>query len=265
MESLVEYIYVDSRTRDSNLFPNGNTYSVYLANPIKNIKSVDLVSASVPNTIYNLTFGSNVAPALLGKLTGRSKADIRNFTGGRQSYEDFGAPTATKIGTDPNAGGGDMTGMSEILGKILELQQRTYDNIKEQRETKNNFQEEREMEAKKRHDDLLNAIRGFKPEEKPKRKYSEGEEDDDDGYAYDSSSVLPAYPAQGMGVYATNVSHSGIIRGADTLSSNMPSSAASGSQNYSNEFPKPNNIIFFYIIGRNGGFGRGSRSFIPLF
>jgi hypothetical protein len=53
----------------------------------------------------------------------------------------------------------------------------------------------------------------------------DSEEDDDDGNAYDSSSVLPAYPAQGMGVYATNVSHSGIIRGADTLSSNMPSSA----------------------------------------
>lgn len=60
MESLVEYIYVDSRTRDSNLFPNGNTYSLYLADPIKNIRKVDLVTASVPNTMYNLTFGSNV-------------------------------------------------------------------------------------------------------------------------------------------------------------------------------------------------------------
>jgi len=29
----------------------------------------------------------------------------------------------------------------------------------------------------------------------------------------DGSSMLPSYPAQGMGVYATNVSHSGIIRG----------------------------------------------------
>jgi hypothetical protein len=35
----------------------------------------------------------------------------------------------------------------------------------------------------------------------------------------DGSSILPSYPAQGMGVYATNVSHSGIIRGADTVSS----------------------------------------------
>jgi hypothetical protein len=61
----------------------------------------------------------------------------------------------------------------------------------------------------------------------------DSEEDGEDGDAYDSSSILPAYPAQGMGVYATNVTHSGIIRGADTLSSNTPSaspSSAAGAQ-----------------------------------
>jgi len=60
MESVVEYIYVDSRTRDSNLFPYGNTFSVYLTNPMKNISKVDLISAKIPNTVYNLNFGSNV-------------------------------------------------------------------------------------------------------------------------------------------------------------------------------------------------------------
>jgi hypothetical protein len=52
----------------------------------------------------------------------------------------------------------------------------------------------------------------------------DSEEDGEDGTIDGSSSILPSYPAQGMGVYATNVSHSGIIRGADTLSSNTPSS-----------------------------------------
>ena len=56
----VEYIYVDSRTRDTTLFPNGNAYSVYLTNPMKNIRRVELVSAKIPNSIFNLTFGSNV-------------------------------------------------------------------------------------------------------------------------------------------------------------------------------------------------------------
>ena len=57
--STTEYIYVDSRTRDSNVFPNGNSYSVYLTNPLKNISKVELISATIPNTIYNLNLGIN--------------------------------------------------------------------------------------------------------------------------------------------------------------------------------------------------------------
>lgn len=56
----VEYIYVDSRTRDTTLYPSGNTYSVYLTNPMKNIRRVELVSAKLPNSIFNLTLGLNV-------------------------------------------------------------------------------------------------------------------------------------------------------------------------------------------------------------
>ena len=48
-----------------------------------------------------------------------------------------------------------------------------------------------------------------------------GEDSDED--PEDASSMLPSYPAQGMGVYATNVSNSGIIRGADTVSSKTSS------------------------------------------
>jgi len=47
------------------------------------------------------------------------------------------------------------------------------------------------------------------------RKGGEDSEEDPD----DDSSILPSYPAQGMGIYATNVSHSGVIRGAETVSS----------------------------------------------
>jgi hypothetical protein len=45
-----------------------------------------------------------------------------------------------------------------------------------------------------------------------------GEDSDDDGD--NSENILPSYPSQGMGVYSTNVSHSGIVRG---VSSNAPS------------------------------------------
>lgn len=58
--SIVEYIHIDSRIRDSNLYPNGNVYTLYLTNPLKNISKVELVSAKIPNSIYNLNLGSNV-------------------------------------------------------------------------------------------------------------------------------------------------------------------------------------------------------------
>jgi hypothetical protein len=53
-----------------------------------------------------------------------------------------------------------------------------------------------------------------------------GEDSEEDGEDGDAYSVLPSYPAQGMGVYATNVTNSGLIRGADTLSSNTPPSGS---------------------------------------
>lgn len=58
MES-TRLIFVDSRNRGS-LYPHGNAYTLYLTTPIKNITRVDLMSVHVPNTMYNLTNGSNV-------------------------------------------------------------------------------------------------------------------------------------------------------------------------------------------------------------
>ena len=53
-------LFADSKTRDVQLFPSGNSYVLHLTTPIKDIERVDLVSARVPNTMYNLTNGSNV-------------------------------------------------------------------------------------------------------------------------------------------------------------------------------------------------------------
>lgn len=53
-------LFVDSKSRDVTVYPNGNAYVLHLTTPIKNVTRVDLVSARVPNTMYNLTNGSNV-------------------------------------------------------------------------------------------------------------------------------------------------------------------------------------------------------------
>jgi hypothetical protein len=50
-------IYIDSRRRNE---PYGNSYTLHIQSPLKNVTKVELVSATVPNTIYNITNGSNV-------------------------------------------------------------------------------------------------------------------------------------------------------------------------------------------------------------
>jgi hypothetical protein len=53
-------LFADSKNRDVQLYPSGNSYVLHLTTPIKDIERVDLVSARVPNVMYNLTSGSNV-------------------------------------------------------------------------------------------------------------------------------------------------------------------------------------------------------------
>jgi len=53
-------LFVDSTNRDVTLYPSGSSYTLHLTRPIRNIERVDLVSARVGNSMYNLTNGSNV-------------------------------------------------------------------------------------------------------------------------------------------------------------------------------------------------------------
>ncbi len=53
-------LFADSQNRDATLYPSGNSYVLYLTEPLRNIERVELVTARVPNTMYNLTNGSNV-------------------------------------------------------------------------------------------------------------------------------------------------------------------------------------------------------------
>lgn len=54
-------IYVDSRRREAGTY--GNSYVLHIQTPLKNVSRVELVSATIPNTVYNITNGSNVFDA----------------------------------------------------------------------------------------------------------------------------------------------------------------------------------------------------------
>ena len=56
----IKNLYVTSTNRDVIKYPYGNSYTLYLSTPIKDITNVELLYAAIPNTMYNLTYGSNV-------------------------------------------------------------------------------------------------------------------------------------------------------------------------------------------------------------
>jgi len=56
----VKNLFVSSRNRDTALYPSGNNYVLHLTNLIKDIHRVELLTCSVPNTLYNIVDGSNI-------------------------------------------------------------------------------------------------------------------------------------------------------------------------------------------------------------
>ncbi len=49
------FLHVDSKNRDLTQFPYGNTYVLNFSKPLTGVVRVDLVSARIPNSMYNLT------------------------------------------------------------------------------------------------------------------------------------------------------------------------------------------------------------------
>ena len=102
-----------------------------------------------------LTMGSNWAPAMLGKITGRNKEDMARFTGGKVTQMG-GNDTATRI--DNLQENDDMVG---ILSKILSFMQKTNDDETKRREETGNYAEEIKSEKDKRFQELLKALKAL--------------------------------------------------------------------------------------------------------
>jgi hypothetical protein len=121
-------VFADSDNRDSSLYPSGNSYVLYLTTPIKNIERVDLVSARVPNTMYNITDGTNIF------AVGATNVSIRN--GFYSAYGMAAAVTSNALVTldylpdegkfiFSNAGAFSITIQSEEFAKIVGLSNAT--------------------------------------------------------------------------------------------------------------------------------------------
>lgn len=106
-----------------------------------------------------MTGGSNLAPALLGRLTGRSKKDIQFFTGKSKNTD-----TASKI--KPLEKGNEF---NDVLMRIYSLMASINDAETLRREESNQFAEENSYEKARRHKELMEAITGKRYAGDPKK------------------------------------------------------------------------------------------------
>ena len=104
------------------------------------------------NIAKMMTGGSNLAPAILGRLLGRSTRDIKYFAGIKDKK------TASKLG--PIEGTGTSPEMMSMLEKIYNFLKETIDEDRLQKERESQFAEEKELERMRRHKQLMEAITG---------------------------------------------------------------------------------------------------------
>ena len=102
-----------------------------------------------------MTFGSNWAPAMLGKLTNRKQSSIDYFSGVKRKHN--GKGIIEKLASGP---GGDDSDLLGILHDIESLLHKTREEDKLKSEEDKNFEEERNLEKARRHKELIEAITG---------------------------------------------------------------------------------------------------------
>jgi hypothetical protein len=109
------------------------------------------------NIIKFMTGGSKFAAALYGSARGRSKEDMKYFTGTPRSAKEMGA-SSTRI--DSLETGNEMV---SLLMKIYEFMRDTNEEDKTRKQREANFKEEIEYERGLRHKALLEALSGLRP------------------------------------------------------------------------------------------------------
>ena len=117
-----------------------------------------------PMNMVRFAFGgSNLAAAMYGRMMGRSQRDIEYFSKGKRPAMHY-TRTATKIPSiiptqTTTSESGISTTSNRLLASMLRVMEyNRADDIKF-RETERSFQEERDNEEQRRHDELVKAVR----------------------------------------------------------------------------------------------------------
>jgi hypothetical protein len=105
------------------------------------------------NIAKKLTGGSNLAPALLGRLTGRNSDSIRFFSG-----KGSAKPVSDKATKIEGGGSEQVEAMQETLDEIYGFLKDTREENEQKKVEAEGKKEEIELEKKRKHDELMKLL-----------------------------------------------------------------------------------------------------------
>lgn len=110
------------------------------------------------NIARAMTGGGKLAPAILGRITGRSQSDINYFAGDKRrkfsSYTKM--PSVDQV---PSEGFGGSA--VEVLNTMLAFMQKNRENDLKRKQISMSFEEERQSEEQRRHEKFLKVLKDY--------------------------------------------------------------------------------------------------------
>ncbi len=104
-----------------------------------------------------MTGGSRLGPAIVGRLTGRSQADINYFSGDKKRKNSY-----TQMPTSMSSPGEGLGGSAvDVLNKMLTFMMNSRERDLKKKETAKQFIEEQKVEEQRRQDEFLKLLREY--------------------------------------------------------------------------------------------------------
>ena len=111
------------------------------------------------NIARAMTGGGKLAPAILGRITGRSQADINYFAGDkRKKFSTYTKMPSIDQAPSEGFGGGSAI---EVLNKMLSFMQKNREDDLKRKEIRMSFEEERQSEEQRRHEKFLKVLKDY--------------------------------------------------------------------------------------------------------
>ena len=104
-----------------------------------------------------MTGGSRLAPAIIGRLTGRSQSDINYFAGDKNRRNTYTQIPLQMAAPDENLGGSAV----EVLNKMFSFLQNSREEDKKRKDTAKQFMEEQKVEEQRRHNEFLKILKEY--------------------------------------------------------------------------------------------------------